>query len=99
MKHDKNSKYGKDCKEDKKEDKKKLKKESFDSLVNSLLQKYIFGEEVGGENLETNPSKIVQDIKKKKEKEAKKPVGPKDLKKAQITAKANADLKKLEELG
>jgi hypothetical protein len=97
MKHDKNSKYGKDCKdckEDKKEDK-KLKKESFDSLVNSLLQKYIFGEEVGGENLETNPSKIVQDIKKKKEEEAKKPVGPKDLKKAQITAKANADLKKL----
>lgn len=94
MKHDKNYK-GKDCKDDKKEDKKKLKKESFDSLVNSLLQKYIFGEEASEENLETNPSKIVQDMKKKKQEEAKKPVGPKDLKKAQIQAKANTDIKKL----
>lgn len=94
MKHDKNYK-GKDCKDDKKEDKKKLKKESFDSLVNSLLQKYIFGEEASEENLETNPSKIVQDMKKKKQEDAKKPIGPKDLKKAQIQANANLILKKL----
>jgi len=93
MKHDKNYK-GKDCKDDKKEDKKKLKKESFDSLVNSLLQKYIFGEEASEENLETNPSKIVQDMKKKKQEE---PISPKDMKKAQIKAKANQELKKVEQ--
>ena len=91
MKHDKNYK-GKDCKYDKKEYKKKLKKESFDSLVNSLLQKYIFGEEASEENLETNPSKIVQDMKKKKQEKAKEPAGPKDFKIAKIIAKANADI-------
>lgn len=97
MKHDKDKK---DCKkeESKTQYKKKVAKESFDHVVNSLLVKYIFSEGSDeDENLSTNPAEIAKKEKEEQAKKAKGPISPKDMKKAQIKAKANQELKKVEQ--
>jgi len=80
-----------------KQDKKKMAKESFDHVVNSLLVKYIFSEGPDEEeSLPTNPTEIAKKKKEELAKKAKKPISPQDLKKAQIEAKANQEIKKID---